>query len=113
MNRLQAMGLSPWYVPEAGLRHFVPAAKCSLDHMVARAEASAFDHASSYTPEEGRLLVGGVPLVLFKSALGQLLRAARGRFIGGGAHLPHYVRFRKQIALIKALRQRRLSGGRL
>jgi len=39
MERLRNHGLSPWYLPRARVTHFVPAEKCTLKHIAARAEA--------------------------------------------------------------------------
>jgi GT2 family glycosyltransferase len=107
MDRLRGLGMDGWYVPGAGLRHFVPAAKCTLRHIVARAEATGRYRAQSYAPEPGQLLVGGVPLVFFRQALGQLARAAYRWLSNDRAYVAHYVRFRQQVAMIHGLLERR------
>ena len=40
MHRLSALGMIPWYLPEAKLKHWVPERKCTLGHAAARAAAS-------------------------------------------------------------------------
>lgn len=41
MDRLRRRGMQPWYLPGAFVRHFVPARKCSLEHIADNFEAQA------------------------------------------------------------------------
>lgn len=40
MIRLESLGLEPWYLPEAALRHFVPRSKIDINHISSRFAAS-------------------------------------------------------------------------
>ena len=67
MSRLENQGVGGWYVPGARLRHFVPASKATLEHIVSRKVATAVSNmydTESSTPTT----VLGLPLGLYKEA---------------------------------------------
>lgn len=70
MHRLGKRGLSGWYVPEAKVVHFVPAHKCTLKHIAARARASGYYLALSKNrnPRPTRSIFG-VPRWMFGQAV--------------------------------------------
>lgn len=107
MNRLSNMGMCSWYVPGAGLAHCVPAEKCRLEHIAARAEASEFERAGSYLDGQRHVRIGGVPVVLYKWALGQWIRYVLAKATRSDKYVYHYIRMRKLIGTVKGMRQLR------
>lgn len=43
MRRLRARGYTAWYLPAARVRHYVPAAKCTVAHIALRREDGGYD----------------------------------------------------------------------
>ena len=107
MQRLRGMGLLPWYVPAARVKHFVPASKLSLKHIANRNEAAAYYSVVRFGMQRppGRWWVG--------TLLWEYARLAR-RFVrwcvarmAGRPGYQEYVSFRRQVGKVKALRDRR------
>jgi len=48
MRKLCELNLSRMYLPNAKIQHYVPKEKCTLEHVLARSEASAYDGYSKY-----------------------------------------------------------------
>jgi glycosyltransferase involved in cell wall biosynthesis len=110
MRRLQAAGWRPWYLPAAGLRHFVPARKTTLHHIVERREAARFCVAAF---DARRAALGKRPLLTYSRAgLGiamQWLRWSYARWRGRSAS-GEYVRLRRMIGRMEGIRQRRRAA---
>lgn len=69
MERLRERGLLGWYVPEAKVKHFVPAHKCTLKHIAARVEAAAYYQARKMSDgAEPVVRISGVPRWLWRRA---------------------------------------------
>lgn len=66
MHRLQGCGLRGWYVPEAKIRHYVPAEKCTTDHIIERRSANIKELYASGVRVPSTLM--GVPIGLYKEA---------------------------------------------
>lgn len=101
MQRLQAMGLKPWYLPEARIRHFVPARKCKLRHIAARREASGYMWAR-YRPDHD---LPQVPDWMYKVAVKLWWRWLKERLRGRKAY-QEYMEYRTMVGRIKGLRDR-------
>lgn len=82
MNRLEKIGLSPWYLPEARIVHFVPVHKCSLKYILARKEAGGFNDAGQYMDSRQGLIIGGIPRWMYRTAFDRWLRWVSGRLRG-------------------------------
>lgn len=79
MNRLRHDGMKAIYVPDAGLLHFVPDGKCTLDHVSSRTRAYGQFAWRSYVRDDDARRLGGVPRWLLRAywterILGMLLR---------------------------------------
>jgi glycosyltransferase involved in cell wall biosynthesis len=103
MKRLEDIGGSGWYIPDAKVKHFVPSKKCTLEHVVGR-YTSQID--SAYTGEsEMPKTLFGLPLGLYKAAV-----LSWGRWIGrrasGMMWKKEYVEWRAAAKLVKAYHNR-------
>jgi len=94
MERLEEQGLKPWYVPQARIRHFVPAAKSTLKHIAARAEDRGYYLAwkmSSKTEDAPKIF--GTPRWMWGKAI-RILSAWIFARIRGRKGWREYVRWR-------------------
>jgi glucosyl-dolichyl phosphate glucuronosyltransferase len=102
-SRLRGRGWQPWYLPEPRVWHYVPAAKCTLEHIVARAEAAEYEAALRAT-DDGAPRIGRVPRWLVRRFAEAWLQWVAGRMLGRrptGA----YVTLQKCRARIRAYRE--------
>lgn len=111
MMRLRRDGLLPWYLPAARLSHFVPAGKCTLEHVAARYEAFGrySARAALARPPRPRAVWGWPPWLSRQTAklwLKWLWARARGR----KAYV-EYVRWRQMLGTLRATRETLRSGG--
>ena len=104
MERLRMAGYVPWYVPQANVRHFVPASKCTLRYIAARGEADGFYRTgrSVETLDGPRIL--GLPRWMYREAASRALTYS-GAKLAGRTGAQEYVRFRQTIGMMKAFRQ--------
>ena len=101
MMRLQDRGLEPWYIPEARIKHFVPANKCRLRHIAARTEAAGYVWAR-YRPDHD---MDSVPAWMYKVGVKLWLEWLKRRAHGNRAYL-QYLEYRIMVGRIKGLRDR-------
>jgi glycosyltransferase involved in cell wall biosynthesis len=73
MNRLRAAGMVAYYLPQATLRHFVPAAKCCVRHIAGRLGAAAYLDASAVSQERVSRIFG-IPRWMYRRAACLLFR---------------------------------------
>jgi glycosyltransferase involved in cell wall biosynthesis len=106
--RLRRGGWTPWYLPEALVHHFVPAEKCSLRHIVQRAEAAEYEGARR-SLDDGAPRVAGIPRWLIRRLVEAWVSYVGGRLMGRRAIGP-YVTLRKCQARIRAHRELRRQG---
>lgn len=66
MRKLKRAGGSGWYVPKAKIKHYVPAKKCTADHIIERRSANVKELYASGGRVPSTLM--GVPLGLYKEA---------------------------------------------
>ena len=91
--RLKGGGYAGLYLPEASLRHVVPARKTTLKHIAVRTEASG-RFARVNTPlEKGKGTFRGVPLWRYRRCVERWLRAWAKR-IAGRDWYPDYISYR-------------------
>lgn len=129
MLRLESRGVRPWYVPEARVRHFVPAHKCTLRHLAGRAEAQgayAVESTVTLSPrrypfvvpflrpgrgprawadEEG-VRIAGAPVRLYLEVGRLAARWGVARLAGDRAHA-EYLSLRFGLGMVWGLRARR------
>lgn len=121
LERLRAVGIQPWYVPEAAVLHFVPAHKCSLPYIAGGWEAHGHysalrgdtttpffrqrPHLRTACVEDGIRLVG-VPWPAYVQAAWFALRWARARAAGGRGY-EEYAGWRFCLGRIRGHRDRR------
>lgn len=111
MMRLRADGMLPWYLPDAGLSHFVPARKCTLEHVAARHEAFGRYAARAALERHPRPRTAwGWPRRLCGQAAKLWLRWRWARIRGRKAY-GEYVRWRRTLAMLKATRELLRIGG--
>jgi glycosyltransferase involved in cell wall biosynthesis len=103
MRRLERMSVKGWYVPEASIKHFVPASKCTLDHVVARRIASTENVYMPGSPMPSTAL--GIPLGLYKIAFSLWIEWISKR-LTGEAWKDEYIRWRMWMERIKNYHQR-------
>lgn len=106
MLKLREQGLSPWYLPQAMIVHFVPPEKVTLEHIGLRARASAY-YKTIKNPEKykrGPFLLG-VPFWLYKDVFTCLRRWASYK-VKGGTGYQEYVKLNRLIGILRALRKR-------
>jgi glycosyltransferase involved in cell wall biosynthesis len=121
MERLRALGLEPWYLPDVAVRHFVPRHKCRLPYLAGN--WAAHGHAAALrdvgdTPflqsrpelraacRDGAGL-GGVPWHVGVRALRAALRAVFARARGERAWAEAYAAWRFHVGVIRGYRERR------
>jgi glycosyltransferase involved in cell wall biosynthesis len=105
MRRLQRAGLAAWYVPGARLRHFVPAPKCTLEHIAERIAAGAAYRAERWLDYSNGTTILGVPLRLGRELLAAWVKWA-GRRASGQKGYPEYIRWRRALGSLRGVRKR-------
>jgi glycosyltransferase involved in cell wall biosynthesis len=110
MMRLRIDGMLPWYLPDARLSHFVPASKCTLEHIAARYEAFGrySAHASFARPRRPRT-IWGWPRWLSGQAMKLCLKWLWARARGHKAY-GEYMQWRHMLGMLKATRELLRSG---
>ena len=121
MQRLRDHGILPWYLPDAGVVHFVPAHKSRLEYTASNWEAAGFYSASrsaTSTPflhrrpylraycENGAGRLSVVPSRAYRGAVFFLLRWVLARMAGQKGY-QHYVSWRFCRGAIAGFRARR------
>jgi glycosyltransferase involved in cell wall biosynthesis len=108
MNRLRYMGLKTSYLPNASIRHFVPADKCTLSHVLSRIEASAFSIAESLmtSTTKSRITMLGAPFWTWRRLVQAWLAYAKALVVRKNV-LIHYKNYRLALAIVRALRTMR------
>jgi glycosyltransferase involved in cell wall biosynthesis len=105
MERLREIGLSPWYVPDAKIIHFVPSSKTTLKHIAAKAKARAY---YSGTRNQEKYLqfpsIDGIPIWMFKDAVKCWGRWVYARSKGRKGY-QEYVEMNRLIGIMKGLRK--------
>ncbi|MGH9461440.1 MAG: hypothetical protein ACRD1X_09505, partial [Vicinamibacteria bacterium] len=101
-----AEGFSPWYLPGATVRHFVPSRKCTLSHIAARSEADGFYQASKHAKELDGPRILGIPRWMYRETVSRALTYCRARVVGRSG-IREYVNLRQTIGAMKAFRQLR------
>lgn len=117
MDRLRALGLEAWYLPRAGIVHFVPKEKSGIAHVGAGAEAHGMYalHSTTVLPFQDRLnlkppgaergrMVAGIPwsIYLLMVSLGFRWCLARVR---GSKGYKEYASMRYYIGVMRAYRR--------
>jgi hypothetical protein len=111
MMRLRSDGMIPWYLPDARLSHFVPAGKCTLEHVAARREAFGRYSARAALARSGRpRTMWGWPRGLTGHAVRLWLKWLSARARGDAAY-GEYVIWRQALGMLKATRELLRSGG--
>ena len=105
MERLRAIGLSPWYVPAAKILHFVPSSKTTLKYIAAKAKARAY---YSGTRKQEKYLqfpsIGGVPIRMYKDVLKCWGRWLYARCKGRNGY-QEYLKMKRLLGIMKGLRK--------
>jgi glucosyl-dolichyl phosphate glucuronosyltransferase len=91
--RLKIGGCSALYLPEASLRHVVPARKTTLKHIAARAEANGRFERRNSPFEKGTGTFCGVPLWRYRRCAERWAKAWTKR-ISGRDWYPDYISYR-------------------
>ena len=106
MLKLREQGLSPWYLPQAMIVHFVLPEKVTLKHIGLRARSSAYYKAIK-NPEKYKCgpFLFGVPIWLYKDVFTCLRRWASYK-VKGGTGYREYVKLNRLIGILTALRKR-------
>ena len=101
-RRLRAAGYTGLYLPAALLRHVVPARKCTLEHLAARAEAGG-RYSRTITPvERGPRTLRGIPLWRYRKCVERRIRAWVMR-IAGRDWYPDYISYRADLGFLLGL----------
>ena len=109
MRRLRRAGIGGLYLPDAGVEHCVPSAKCTVKHIGRRLEASAYDEYRNLPPANVARLFG-YPRWLVPR-LARAAGAAGWRRLTGGDWIRPYMEFRSTLGKMRA--QRDLGPARL
>ncbi len=97
MTRLAKNGITPYYIPKARVKHFVPTQKCTLDHV---AERHAALNSGSYSKgSEMPTTFMGLPLGLYKTTFIYCLRWVKNMIIGKRWR-KDYIEYRKMKKLV-------------
>lgn len=110
MMRLRIDGLQPWYLPDAELSHFVPATKCTLEHIAARFEAfGRYSARAALARRPPPRTVWGWPRWLSRQTMKLLLKWLWARARGQKAY-DEYVKWRQMLGMLKGTRDLLRSG---
>jgi glycosyltransferase involved in cell wall biosynthesis len=104
MGRLSARGMTPWYLPGARLRHFVPASKCTLAHVVGRARAGGRLLGKTEAARYVGPRIAGVPRWAVRAVLAAGFRLAVCR-ASGRRNYGAYVDWYRMVEYVRAARQ--------
>lgn len=111
MMRLRRDGMFPWYLPDARLSHFVPASKCTLEHIAARYEAfGRYSARAALTGRPHPRTVWGWPRWLFRETTKLWLKWLWARARGQKAY-GEYAKWRQTLGMLRATRELLRSGG--
>lgn len=103
MNRLQAKGLTPMYLPGCSIRHFVPKSKMTLEHIASRAEATgrlSADRVMEFSP----VCILGVPRWILKKTITLWLKSKLKRLFNINWYAD-YIAYRQIVGCIKQLKK--------
>ena len=103
MQRLSQRGWRALYLPQARLAHFVPASKCTLQHILARAEAGGLDMGMAQRNATHGWFIGGIPGWAVKEWFRDWGRWVLAR-IQGRKGYQEYVRWRAMVRFIAGAR---------
>jgi glycosyltransferase involved in cell wall biosynthesis len=103
MQRLEDLGVHGWYVPGAKIRHFVPAEKATLEHVVARRTCGAERAYLPGSPMPFTLL--GVPVGLYKGVTMAWMKWIARRMTGRDWKA-EYVRWKGLSKLVRSYHRR-------
>ena len=104
MRRLKKRGLAAWYLPGALVVHFVPAHKCTLKHVAARAEAHGVDQASHHFDGKQVPTICRIPRWMYRQVLVLWARWIWARARGKKGY-QEYVRLQLMIGTMKGVRE--------
>jgi glucosyl-dolichyl phosphate glucuronosyltransferase len=107
MNRLRGHGFQALYLPEAKIKHYVPASKCTLKHIAARVEAFSVQKITSSCKEHKKEILGKIPMIA-STLTKSLLRLSMDTFKGKKDSVG-YVQFRRSIGYIRGVKESLLS----
>lgn len=103
MERLREAGQIPHYLPGVPVRHFVPAGKCTIKHIVSRMEASAFNSASDMMASYPGPCLAGVPYWMYKKFAIAYLHWLKSQCLGRSTPVK-YLNYRRTLGQIKGAR---------
>lgn len=105
MERLKANGLSPWYIPEAKIVHFVPKDKTTLKHISDREEAWGYYLGIKQQENYKQFSkIAGIPRWMYKDLFKYWLSwiIAKGKRKKG---YEEYVRLKHKMGFMRGLRE--------
>jgi glycosyltransferase involved in cell wall biosynthesis len=103
MKRLKRLGWKALYLPDASLKHFVPASKCSLVHIASRVEAFSFEKMFSSCMGHKENILKNVPMVT-KTFARSLIRICVDNFKGKKESIG-YIQWRRSIGYLKGMKE--------
>jgi len=103
MNRLQAIGLKPMYIPSCSIQHFVPKSKMTLEHIASRAEASG-RFSVDWALESSPVRILGVPRWMWKKTILFFLKSKLKKLVNKN-WTADYVLYRQLLGCIKKIRE--------
>ena len=86
MNKLMENGWKRWYLPGARVLHFVPAHKCDLKYITARAKAYGRGNIRDFSFKKDRPRILGAPPLIYKILLMKGLSLVTSRLQGKKAY---------------------------
>ena len=102
MNRLQREGLTPYYLVDAELTHFVPGNKCKFKHIMQRKEAEGIADGFEHEIILQGKAIAGVPLWMIKKLVSRYFQYISARLCGkkGYAAYASYAYLKGQIGTL-------------
>lgn len=104
MLRLNQAGWLPWYLPQARIRHLVPAKKVQFKHIMDRREAFGYESAAERLAEYNGPMVLGLPRWIYKQIIFSYLKYWKSR-VSGKPGYQEYAHYRFLKGLIDGIRE--------
>lgn len=101
MDRLQMIGMTPMYLPDASVKHFVPRSKMTINHIADRAEATG-RFSAEWVSKSSSVRFFGVPRWIWRKLITCRMKAMFMRLLRKSWYC-EYVEYKKLLGCVKQI----------